>query len=665
MSSEVVMKLKQVILRSLGTKQFFTSLLGSFLIVILIPTITAIILAITSLTLINRQVDETYQLLFKNITQETERVFSSAITLTQKTAENQNLVRYAATSQRDYFSEYKLIETLQNAIFGAPYIQTTYAYLPQYDYVLSNVKGNKSHDFFNSKYSGLDYESWKKMMLKATAYPRIVFLKDTKSSSSLPSNVFIIRRIITSGNTGVDEETPVLVTQLDFDDLKSSMAALNRSGDDRALIYCGDNIIATTFDEESARKIIGLISDKKAATGNMELSPGGGQHYQVYHRNIAYNNIGFAYAVSENVLTSGFAFSRNFALVALLFCVITTIWLAVLLAARKTTPIMKVFNLLHDEDSRNNAILSSSLEDSVAAYVVQHRQMQDTFKTYANDFRDIYLGRLLRGKIAGNQSMKQSVFNLYNISFVGNCFAVAILAPEEPVVLLDAGDLTERDHNLLNKFVIESTFNNVSKGQAVCYAISLEDTYQYACLLNSQGTLSNTQTSFYLMLNKTLQIVSNNLSLNYHSFLSKSYQSIDSINEAYLEVQKKAVNYEKSISPRADQNTKSGLIQKCFDFIQENYHDSNLSVVNIASGLNVTASYLSRTFKEEAGIGLLDYIHQYRVVTAKKIIDQNPNALIKDIAESTGFYSVASMIRVFKKLEGITPGEYRDSLYNG
>lgn len=101
------MKLRQVILRSMGTKQFFTSLLGSFLIVMLVPTITAIVLAIISLSIINSQVDETYRLLFKNITQESERVFRSAITLTQKTAENQNLVRYAATSSRDYFSEYK------------------------------------------------------------------------------------------------------------------------------------------------------------------------------------------------------------------------------------------------------------------------------------------------------------------------------------------------------------------------------------------------------------------------------------------------------------------------------------------------------------------------------------------------------------------------------
>lgn len=654
----------------MGTKRFFTSLLGSFLIVMLIPTITAIILAITSLSLISRQVDETYQLMFKNITQETQRVFSSAITLTQKTAENQNLVRYAATSKRDYFAEYKLVETLQNAIFGAPYIQMTYSYLPQYDYVLSNTGGNKSRDFFNTRYPGLNYESWKKILLQATAYPRIVFLKDTGNSSSLPSNVFIIRKIITSNNADVDEETPVLVTQLDFDDLTSAMASLNRSGNDRALIYSGDNIIATTFDEKSAGEVIASLSGnagnevRSNADGSMELSLEGNKRYRVYHSYMTYNNIGFVYAVSKKVLTSGFAFSRNFALVALFFCVTTTIWIAVLLAARKTTPIMKVFNLLHDENNRDANLLSSSLEDSVAAYVVRHRQMQDTFKTYANDFRDIYLGRLLKGKIAGNQSMKQSIFNLYNISFVGDCFAVAILAPEEPVMLLDANDLTERDHNLLNKSVIESTFNHVSKGQAVCYVVSLEDTYQYACLLNSPGTVSNTQASFYLMLNETLQTVSNNLSLNYRSFLSKSCQSIDNINEAYLEAQKKAVNYEKSVSPRADQSTKSGLIQKCFDFIQENYHDSNLSVVNIASELNVTASYLSRTFKEEAGIGLLDYIHQYRVVTAKKIMDRNPNALIKDIAESTGFYSVASMIRVFKKLEGITPGEYRDSLYN-
>lgn len=664
------MKLKHVILRSMGTKQFFTSLLGSFLIVILIPTITAIVLAITSLSLINRQVDETYKVLFKNITQETERVFSSAITLTQKTSQNQNLVSYAASSKRNYFSEYKLIETLQNSVFGAPYIQMMYTYLPQYDYVLANTGGNRGRDFFTSKYTGLDYGSWKEMMLQATPYPHIVFLKDKKNDSNVPSYVFVIRQVITSNITGSDEGVPVLVTQLDFADLKSSIAALNRNSDDRALIYSGDNIIATTFNEKSANQIIRIISDTSGIstepkyTGNSrEVSLEGSQKYQLYQNTITYNNIGFIYAVSKKVLNSGLSFSRNFALVTLIFCIVTTIWLAIILAARKTTPIMKVFNLLNEEN-RDNSILSASLEESVAAYVIKHRQMKDTFQSYANDFRDIYLGRLLRGKITGNQSVKQSVFNLYGIAFAGDSYAVAILTPEEPAMILDADDWTERDHNILSKSVIESTFNHVSKGKAVCYVINMEDTDQYICLLNGEGALSNTQSSFYLMLTKTLRIVGNNLSLNYHSFISKSYPSIDNINEAFLEAQNKAVKYEKSIAPRMEQCTKPGLIQKGFDFIKENYHDSNLSVVNIAAALNISSSYLSRNFKEEVGIGLLDYIHQYRVVEAKKIIEQNPNALIKNIAETTGFYSVASMIRVFKKLEGITPGEYRDSLFN-
>ena len=50
--------------------------------------------------------------------------------------------------------------------------------------------------------------------------------------------------------------------------------------------------------------------------------------------------------------------------------------------------------------------------------------------------------------------------------------------------------------------------------------------------------------------------------------------------------------------------------------------------------------------------------HQARVDEAKKLLLSNHK--IYEIAEMTGFMNTSYFIRIFRRLEGITPGEYRN-----
>ncbi len=54
-------------------------------------------------------------------------------------------------------------------------------------------------------------------------------------------------------------------------------------------------------------------------------------------------------------------------------------------------------------------------------------------------------------------------------------------------------------------------------------------------------------------------------------------------------------------------------------------------------------------------------MNKYRVENAKKLIlsDTSQKYTLEHIAEKTGFGSIASFLRVFKKFEGITPGKFR------
>ena len=72
----------------------------------------------------------------------------------------------------------------------------------------------------------------------------------------------------------------------------------------------------------------------------------------------------------------------------------------------------------------------------------------------------------------------------------------------------------------------------------------------------------------------------------------------------------------------------------------------------------ISTSYLSRIFKADMGIGLVDYIHKIRVDAAKAAL-VSTDATIDEVAAAVGFSNRWVFMRVFKKLEGTTPGTFR------
>lgn len=93
------------------------------------------------------------------------------------------------------------------------------------------------------------------------------------------------------------------------------------------------------------------------------------------------------------------------------------------------------------------------------------------------------------------------------------------------------------------------------------------------------------------------------------------------------------------------------------DYLRDHYSE-DIFVDMLADKLNLTSGYLSSSFKAKMGISLTDYVSQLRVDKAKLLL-VDPALKIQDIAERVGYPNVNTFIRVFKKLTGQTPGDYR------
>ncbi len=94
------------------------------------------------------------------------------------------------------------------------------------------------------------------------------------------------------------------------------------------------------------------------------------------------------------------------------------------------------------------------------------------------------------------------------------------------------------------------------------------------------------------------------------------------------------------------------------NMIDQEYSNPQMGLHMIADRIGVSQSYLSRLFKRRYGIGVIRYLNYVRIEQAKKLmVTSNDNLEI--IAISVGFLSDVTFIRVFKKYENMTPGNFR------
>lgn len=96
------------------------------------------------------------------------------------------------------------------------------------------------------------------------------------------------------------------------------------------------------------------------------------------------------------------------------------------------------------------------------------------------------------------------------------------------------------------------------------------------------------------------------------------------------------------------------------EFIRENYSNPNLNATMICDRFRISQSYLSHTFKQKTGLKLIDFIHMVRSEKIKELL-KTTDLPISDIAKMSGYLNNSSMSRSFRRYEGQTPSEYRES----
>ncbi len=84
----------------------------------------------------------------------------------------------------------------------------------------------------------------------------------------------------------------------------------------------------------------------------------------------------------------------------------------------------------------------------------------------------------------------------------------------------------------------------------------------------------------------------------------------------------------------------------------------DISLDDVAGAINLSPTYFSRLFSNEMNMTYIEYLTMIRVEESKKYLVDTKHS-ISDIALRMGFSDQSYFSKVFKKVEGITPGKYR------
>ena len=230
-----------------------------------------------------------------------------------------------------------------------------------------------------------------------------------------------------------------------------------------------------------------------------------------------------------------------------------------------------------------------------------------------------------------------------------------------PSVCVETLSAMPRQQDRFQRLTLEQTFwRQIQMREFYDSAVTLDQMIQLG--QQERGTLDKTLASVFsrmeLVLNATLTDQSPETVQDLENLLGSLSQvkSFQEMRDAAYDIL--ATLEDQVYTPVNVRNRKMPSIEA---YIQAHYGDQNLCANSIAEAFRISPSYLSRIFKSDRNMGLVEYIHRVRIDAAKVLL-ADPEPTLDNVAAKVGFSSRGVLNRVFKELEGMTPGAYRTAI---
>ncbi|MFS0723003.1 helix-turn-helix domain-containing protein [Paenibacillus sp. 1P07SE] len=135
----------------------------------------------------------------------------------------------------------------------------------------------------------------------------------------------------------------------------------------------------------------------------------------------------------------------------------------------------------------------------------------------------------------------------------------------------------------------------------------------------------------------------------------ESTETLEQLQSLYLE---QLTDIYRTYVAHSESKNHRAMIAEIKSYIEENFENPDLSLKHLSDRFNISGKYASYLFKEEFNMKFVDFIVQLRMDRAEHLLAHTAEP-IQNIALQVGYANAITFGRVFKRIVGVTPGDYR------
>lgn len=626
----------------------FRVLIASFVSVLLIPIVMIFLLNFYSLNILKNEAKSSYQSIADRTLTESDLVFNSAIRLNYKIASNDEVKSYSLSKQRDYMEEYEIRCLIKDCEIGFDTMSSCYIYIPQHDIVISESNVTDAESYCREKYD-TSYENWLEVLGSSTRLSQIATIRTLKNPDE---DTFLIIRNISSVSS--DDSAAVVVTEiypeylatrLDFKNALQKGICVAFTRKDASYYNCNDKQLQIILEAYK-----GEISDFSMEEEPYILLSASSDLYESH----------ILYAVPiDLVAASGEGLLKFFA-VAISICLVAALGLAGFLAQKNYLPVQRICSLIHVNTKEALDNEYELIENALQNHMSQSRMLQERCVQNTTLIKELYLEKLLLGNVQDPSTIQKGL-KLCELSFAYPLFATILFRCDDESFFLKNEIMEDRKNQEMLMLILRDTMSAKFPDYFNIYITPVKENVIVICNIANEKE-NEIKHLLEDVVKYTIKKINHDYQLKIFAYTSGVYEGVQRLPEAYAEGYAMFTREECRTDRKMVEGVYAGCIAQCLSIIEEQYSDSNLSLTMIAETLSVNHSHLSRYFKQQTGIGFLEYLQKYRLNAAKKLMRENSDMILKEVASETGFYNESALIRVFKKIENMTPGQYKASV---
>jgi len=130
------------------------------------------------------------------------------------------------------------------------------------------------------------------------------------------------------------------------------------------------------------------------------------------------------------------------------------------------------------------------------------------------------------------------------------------------------------------------------------------------------------------------------------------------VSDARLEYDEFVDDYENLCAIIGAPGREGNLIRKIYTFMEKHYCDKDLDLSTAASTLALSPGYISRLLKQHTGYSFSEFTNRFRIFEAIQLLGDD-SKLIYEIADEVGYSSQHYFSRIFRRISGLSPVDYR------